>query len=384
MKDNKIETYFNTLGIYDINDSDKFWDNLEKKYGANTCIMLDSAMNDRGNPDNQKKIYVLKNKSLDLSMDFTTYSKDLYRGYLSKIIELNLNPNKILDIACDNGIVACFYGIIYPNAEIMGIDISGNAIKCAKELAEKLELSNVKFEQIDIKKLNKVCKEKEFDLITSVRSLKEIYALPNDVRVWNLSEADKVQVVKKHKIAISKLSEFLSEDGLLITFERLASSEEQIYFNNLFNEAGLILNKDISCKINFHELGDNQIMPLMIYSKGRAIESSYDLILNKLSANEDTINYENFINNSKENSLILGIQVNYRDGSGKMRHEIWDNKDNLVFLKYSNIGYREFKYYTRDELQDIKNIIEQEKEMMIFYGQGVYEYESIEEREKIK
>lgn len=380
----KVEQYFNELCVIDIDDPQIFWDNLENKYGQDICIMIDNAMSERSNGSASGRIYTVKNKTLDLSLDFATYSKDLYRRYLNKIIDLNLKPKKILDIACDNGIVACFYGILYPEAEVLGIDIGGNSIKCAKELAEKLELKNVKFEQVDIKKLNKVCKDEKFDFISSVRSLKEIFNLPYDMRVWNLKEADDFQVVKKQIFSISKLSEYLADDGLLITFERLASFEEQVYFNNLFNKAGLVLNKDMSFKIHFHELGNKQIMPLFVYKKGEATETSYDLIVNNFVHNEDTLNYEKFINIASNDSLITGIQVNYCDGSGKMRHELWKNEEGLVFIKYTNTGYRELKTYSYDKLDEIKNIIKEEKETMQMYGQNVYEYISIEERNKVR
>ena len=108
----KVEQYFNELCVIDIDDPQIFWDNLENKYGQDICIMIDNAMSERSNGSASGRIYTVKNKTLDLSLDFATYSKDLYRRYLNKIIDLNLKPKKILDIACDNGIVACFYGIL--------------------------------------------------------------------------------------------------------------------------------------------------------------------------------------------------------------------------------------------------------------------------------
>lgn len=380
----KLEQYFNNLGIQDINDSDMFWDNLENKHGEEVCISINNAICEREYGNISNRIYVVKNKTLDLSLDFAAYSKDLYRGYLNKIIDLNLNPKKILDIACDNGITTCFYGMLYPEAEILGVDISGNAIKCAKELAEKLGLTNVRFEQVDIKKLNRVCKDKKFDIITSVRSIKEVFNLPYDIRVWSLTEADNFPIVKKHIISITKLSEYLDENGIIITFERLTSSVEYIYFNNLFNKAGLTLNEDMSCKIHFHELGDKQIMPFFVYQKGEVKGSSYDLIFNKFESNEDEISYEKFINSIDNDCLITGIQVNYTNGTGKMRYELWKNDNKLVFIKYSNIGYREIKLENYDKIDEIKNIIEEEKETMKMYGQNVFEYNSIKDREKIR
>ena len=140
----------------------------------------------------------------------------------------------------------------------------------------------------------------------------------------------------------------------------------------------------MSSKIHYQELGAKQILPLFVYKKGEATESSYDLIVNNFEHNEDILNYEKFINTINEDSLVTGIQVNYSDGSGKMRHELWDNDDKLVFLKYSNTGYREFKTYSYDELDKIKNIIKEEKETMQMYGQNVYEYSNIEDRSKIR
>lgn len=379
-----IEEYFNKLEIQDINNPEEFWSILEKKFGEDFCIKLSDAMNERNNGKITNRIYTVKNKALETSLEFTTYSKDLYRGYLNRIIDLNLDPKNILDIACDNGIVTCFYGILYPEAQVLGIDIGGNSIKCAKELAEKLALKNVKFEQVDIKKLSKVCKDTRFDIMSSVRSLMEIYNLHNDIRVWSLKEANEINVIKKQIFAINKLSEYLEDNGLLITFERLACSEEQVYFNNLFNKAGLVLNEEISSMIAFHELGDNQKMPLFIYTKGKAINSSYDIILNKFEENEEIIKYEKFINSADNKNIVLGVQVNFIDGSGKMRYELWQHNDKIVYLEYSNIGYRKFKVYENTELEKIKEKINDEKQMKILYGQNVYEYKTIEERDKIK
>jgi len=383
-KNSIIEEYFNKLEIQDIDNPMDFWNNLEKKFGEDFCITLNDAMNERGNGSISNRIYTVKNKILDKSLEFATYSKDLYRGYLKKIIDLNLKPKNILDIACDNGIVTCFYGILYPEAEVLGIDICGNSIKCAKELAEKLGLNNVKFEQVDIKKLNKVCKDTSFDIISSVRSLKEIYNLYNDIRVWSLKEVNELNVIKKQIFAINKLSEYLETSGLLITFERLTCSEELIYFNNLFNKAGLVLNEEMSCNIDFHELGDNQIMPFFIYTKGEPINSSYDIILNQFVKQEDIIKYEEFINSDNNKNLVVGVQVNFIDGSGKMRYELWHHNDELVYIEYSNTGYRKYKVHENTELEKIKEKINEEKQIKMDFGQNVYEYTTVEERNKIR
>ena len=161
LKNNIIEEYFETIGMYEINDIDEFFENIQQKYGMDVANDIDMAMSFRSYSNNGK-IYSIKNSNLELSLDFASYSFDLYKRFFEWIIQQwDLNNKKILDFACDNGIVSCFLGLVYPDAKIVGIDKGNKGIKCARELAKRLNLKNVEFEVVDAKKMDKFFKKEK-------------------------------------------------------------------------------------------------------------------------------------------------------------------------------------------------------------------------------
>ena len=376
-----IEDYFDKLGIIDINDPEVFWMNLEEKLGENFCDRIDNAMSYR-DITKSDDVYSIKNESFKTSLEFVTYSKDLYRNYLKGLIDLNLSPKKILDIGCDNGIVTCMYAILYPDAEIIGIDIGVNGINRSKELAEHLGLTNVKFEKFDFKKIKNLALAGEFDLITSVRSVKEILMLFDEHRVWDLYEIEKIKTKKSERIAFENLANLLCEDGILILFERLASIEEIIYFNKIVKESGYKVVEEYLKYIELQELGDVQKMPFMVYKKNQDsnVENDTEILLNAFLI-EDMKEFNNFMKlEAKE--LIYGIQINYSDGSGNMREELYKAEDKLAYIKYSNIGYKEISVSNNNNYNKNK-VVKEIKDDLEFYKKcwcTVIEYENLEQR----
>lgn len=78
----------------------------------------------------------------------------------------------ILDVGCDTGIVSCFLAKEFPDSNITAIDDGQPAIDIAKELAHKLNLTNIEF----------VCRSVKdetgtFDTVFSSRTLHENLSL---------------------------------------------------------------------------------------------------------------------------------------------------------------------------------------------------------------
>ena len=172
LNNNVIGEFFEKLGILEENDRDEFFKKIDEKHKVNLTQDLDLAValrKDKGNG----KIYTVKNKDLETTMDFAGYYYDLYRQFFAWFIDFknsydkNLDGKKVLDLGCDNGITTCFVANLYPNSEIIGVDKCKKGIKCAEEIAQKLGVKNVKFEAVDAKKVDKFFKEEKFDLIVS-------------------------------------------------------------------------------------------------------------------------------------------------------------------------------------------------------------------------
>jgi cyclopropane fatty-acyl-phospholipid synthase-like methyltransferase len=53
----------------------------------------------------------------------------------------------VLDLGCENGVLTCFYAILWPDEKVFGVKRSQAAVSAARELAKRLGLANVSFEQ---------------------------------------------------------------------------------------------------------------------------------------------------------------------------------------------------------------------------------------------
>lgn len=397
LNNNVIGEFFEKLGILEENDRDEFFKKIDENHKVNLTQDLDLAValrKDKGNG----KIYTVKNKDLETTMDFAVYYYDLYRQFFAWFIDFknshdkNLDGKKILDLGCDNGITTCFVANLYPNSEIIGVDKCKKGIKCAEEIAKKLGVKNVKFEAVDAKKVDKFFKEEKFDLVISNRSILEITNLPKLKSFWSIDEVENSIVVANSVLKFFKsVEKVMTNDAKLITFERLDGLEEILNFIKSMHASGLYVDIDSMCKIQFNELNDVEQMPLIVFDKTERDEIGfYDAIeiynklpiLNKQKDIEDEFAIELQFEGLGEKELVYGTQIDYKTGVGSERREVWEIGDKYVTYKYSNVGRRELvtegieKDKAINEIRAMSNFIGR-------IGHKVTEYHSIEEREKL-
>lgn len=88
-------------------------------------------------------------------------------------------PRRLLDVGCGSGVVTCFLSELFPEAEIVGIDRCANAILRAREIAQRLGCTHVRFENIALDDTLAVQALGMFDLITAITAFHE--AFPNEI-----------------------------------------------------------------------------------------------------------------------------------------------------------------------------------------------------------
>ena len=391
-----IEAYFDEIGLKASPSIESFYENLESKYEKQVIKRLGKVMDERAEGKMNNRLYAVKNESLDLSIDFSSYMANMYVGYFKWLVnEFKFKPKKILDLGCDNGIVTCFYALLYPDAKVVGVDRSKNSIKCAQELAEKLGISNIEFHVTDLKKCDKFFEHKSFDMITSTCAIYEAINLNTDERGWSLEEIASKSTNKDLTKLMSSLDKAITDDGIFITFERLTSPQCAMSFIKVLQESNFIVNKSNWARIKFHEVGNEQEMPLLTFSKSTDevktnlvddIIDFYDnaVVINGEDSKMKEVEIEKTFNNIKNKEFIKGIQTNYLDGSGKMREEIWRTEENSIYYKYTNTGYRELQIEPLNKEFKLNDLIKETEEFMPVLGNKVYVYTSLEEREEIK
>lgn len=94
------------------------------------------------------------------------------KAIVPKVMEEIYGSKCVADIGCFDGLHAVTYAMNMPGAEVIGMDISGESIKSAKDLAARYGLKNIRFVAGDVLSMPFV---NRFDAITATSVLNETY-----------------------------------------------------------------------------------------------------------------------------------------------------------------------------------------------------------------
>lgn len=155
VSDRRVDKYLRDLGIGPTPDPDTFWWYMSSLFGANADrfqqLMWKRTYAESGSAALVRCMneqYRVKNSSLRFSITLSSYFVGRFLGGFLKFVSglsFPSPPGRILDIGCDNGILTAYYARLFPNATVVGVDRCRQAIACATELKELLQLSNLSF-----------------------------------------------------------------------------------------------------------------------------------------------------------------------------------------------------------------------------------------------
>lgn len=395
-----IISYLNKIKLSPIRSISQFWNELYYKYDKSIVDELGKIVDARADRCIYGDLYEFKNQTLDLSLDFSRYSTDLYRKYFEWFIKIkDRTPSKILDLGCDNGIITCFYALLFPECDVIGIDISENSIKCAEQLKIKLALKNVSFKVAKIQDISLIFKDYNFSFITSVRTLHEAVNLPEaPEHTWSMEDLEKLDQKEFENNDLTKLltgiKARLASDGQFISWERLSQEENYMYLKYL-EKAGLFLNSELSKMIEFHEVGDEQAMAVLVTETEDNHTSLVEEVLRIYTGKEIeslTINdsfedaaAELCFNECLEKTLLNGFQIDYiKENGNKLRNELWEFDSAILFYQYSNIGFRKLIVYDKDIYSKLLERFGQLKDDSLKAGNIINSYSSLDERDLLQ
>ena len=133
-------------------------------------------------------------------------------------------------------------------------------------------------------------------------------------------------------------------------------------------------------------------MPVIVFDKAKREEIAFGEfieiysklpVLNKHKDVDDDFKIELEFKAIEDKKLVFGTQIDYKNGAGSERREVWQAGDKFICYKYSNIGRRELVTDVADKDETIKDI----RNMAGFIGRmgnKVSEYFGLEERDAIK
>ncbi|MBX3151130.1 class I SAM-dependent methyltransferase [Candidatus Obscuribacterales bacterium] len=361
-----IESYLTEAGLKPHRNTNQFWSYLDTRYSKSQVSELESSYVKLEQGD-ENGFYQDIFQSPAISTDFSSLRWDLYRSYLSWFTSITNTfdePKQIVDVGCGNGILTCFYAKRFPNAKVLGFDISENGVACAKELSKLLGVSNAEFVVGDSFDLSLPIEKGSADLILSVASLgPSASEADSDVSAYDLLTT---KPKLKEMIQLTNLVPYLEPTrGLFISFDKVSNLAMQVTWANIIQRCGLGVDLSRSSWITYQNIESDSITLPVIVAGPHLKASSADDIMSFLVTHETDFSkwmldfgkeslaeaVFTFIN-PKE--FLRGARASYKDGSGTYWYELWQAGPFAVVFEHTDKGFRTLRVSPstkRDELQ---------------------------------
>ena len=291
-----------------------------------------------GNSDNQI-FYSMKNADYNISLALTNaFDADIIRKACNWISEhKDFFGASILEVGCDCGVMSCYLAKTFPQSKIVAIDRCEAAIENAKRFAEIQGVDNIIFYACDLADV-----KDKFDTVFSMRTVHENYIHEEDV-VNDLGEQAAIFQSSLLPYALN-LSGVLSDDGLLISIERIGRNALLLGWMEALEKAGLLF--DITCyeELKCKEVGTDSEFQAFICFKEVESETGARELFDYACANYldySKAQYEGWdakiVFEYKRGTLIEGYYYEYPQYHTKGRLSLWTHKfDPTCLVSYQN------------------------------------------------
>lgn len=348
-----IDAYDKRLGRRKFTNHDAFERYVRKRHGSTKTDAIFEAINSRGEGD-LVNIYPLLYENLSLSIDFLNFGDTLHRNYLRWFLDLEIPPPaKVLDIACGNGYLTCFYAQVFPESQMLGIDDSPEAVERATELAAKLGLQNVTFLELDFRRSVSELPTNEFDLVTAVASFNEILEFPNIPRFLPASKLLEAYKRESGHPSINAIANLLPpEHGIFVSLEKWSDLRGFGWWASSLQNAGLALDFKASKGVTTRSLtGDSHQVPVLFCRNNSKLLNSVEETIafwlyaayQKPFAKFHTFDVQSDLAEAaflaiSPKQFKKGMRAEYHQTT--IRSEIWQSGPFVLLFEFDLEGYR--------------------------------------------
>jgi hypothetical protein len=253
-------------------------------------------------------------------------------------------------------VLTCFYAYLWPDAKVVGVERSSAAVMAARELAKRLGLSNVSFEQSDAQQFLKA-NANRFQTITATFVMHELlngqqarkpfawpgeYGRIEDVRLTN---ADLYAVG-----TLKAVRDALADGGILISLDRSPTSVTTWWYTQCLEEAGMKVSLARSNRFDCRGLSSDEKFPLTVARRARdgesktsaeeivSLASFRELSSLKMSFQEGVA--DTFVRSVGPTEIMFEAVCEYRDRSGIQTIRLLKAPTLLVLHDFTNHGFQ--------------------------------------------
>lgn len=374
----EIDKYFQELGVKSYKNILQFWSAIDEEYGMTRARQLESSYIKLQEGD-EAAFYSTIFEEYDVGIAFCGLRINLYHAFLSWLVGFmeSKTPETIFDIGCGNGVLTCLYAKLFPDAQIVGFDISKEGIESSNILKKRLKLKNVEFVVCDVKeKITDQYKEKA-DIVISVASLDPRMEDSTKVINQSLDSLCKSIEAETNLEPLNAVCSLLKDmNSALISFDKVKTLTQQLRRINSFYKAGMQLDYLDSSWISYQDIEQEKIeLPCFVLQKSedRAIlQESLTFLTNRSSkildlelTDQSPLEAELVFTYLNPKNFVKGARADYRDGTGSIWHEVWQCGPLIFMFEHSNHGFRGLTFRnllnTNEVLEEHEKWINQSK-----------------------
>ncbi len=358
-----ITDFFRRCGIGQAKNEQHFWKQLDRLYGpmANRFYEI---MNSRAD-GNKVDIYSVKNHSMEFANSIISqFDSARLREIGIWLIQENLAPKCILEIGCDSGLISCFLANLYPETSVVGIDPCPEAVELARSRADKLGLTNVRFESSDLGKFTQQYEGQSFDLVIAsvvfhevLEQIPELHSIQHESKQtshFSIAEFDSwISGRLRPAAPIAGVVQHLALGARFISVDRWETCERLLTWIRLAEMSGLAICLNESNIIRFKDEGTrnkSENFPLTVFYPGKGRNPQAEEILS-LYGFKAFLNHfpkevsdwsiaEMLFASLDPKEIAVTIRATYRDGSEVHLFQVGAAKAIGFIYQTSSGGYR--------------------------------------------
>jgi SAM-dependent methyltransferase len=398
-----VEQYLRRLSpVRTTNSEAAFLQQLANKYGRDKALALRGMVDHRTGGDLSDDFYGFKNQDLQFSIDVSLgYSRDLYKRLMTWLLDGLMAgdlpaPRRVLDLGCEQGLITCLLACSFPEAQVIGLDISGPAIERAQELADRLQLQNVAFRRHDLAAGipadggdatagddataadaatgadPAAGPDSAYSLVLDARVLtgSGLLGLPDvDARVWSLAELEPVVSSPLVPAVLKDIARALDTDGgAFVRADWLGSYESLLRLTRAFEAAGLTLDWPNCSLLSVNDLGVEKSLPVLVARKRleQVVSPPYELLA--LVAHPELVRLskqvtfagpaaELIFDAFSDKVFIEGFELVYSDGSGRSRRELWQAGGLVLSYYRTTRWFRQLSLHSAGQLHELSEAL---------------------------